>query len=203
VAGEGGALVPFDSALVRGGRYNHFVLQQQQNQEVFPLAACRRLAENSRQGFSTRKTASHQGKSAANFTVTLGLRATVVENGVRKTYSARYYNPNTGRFLSRDPNEGNAYDPKALHKYLYASGDPVNRIDPLGRADLFETGARLAKDAAKAALVQAVYGFTVVKLIADAVKVIENPSLGNVLGATADAGLFITTAIIASVIIAE
>jgi RHS repeat-associated protein len=116
---------------------------------------------------------------------------------------ARYYNPNTGRFLSRDPNEGNAYDPKALHKYLYASGDPVNRIDPLGRADLFETGARLAKDAAKAALVQAVYGFTVVKLISDAVKVIENPSLGNVLGATADAGLFITTAIIASVIIAE
>jgi RHS repeat-associated protein len=135
--------------------------------------------------------------------VTLGLQVVVVENGVRKTYSARYYNPNTGRFLSRDPNEGNAYDPKALHKYLYASGDPVNRIDPLGRADLFETGARLAKDAAKAALVQAVYGFTVVKLIADAVKVIENPSLGNVLGATADAGLFITTAIIASVIIAE
>jgi RHS repeat-associated protein len=168
-----------------------------------PLAAMPQLREKPRQGFETWKTAWKPGPNVPNFTVALGLRAVVVENGVRETYSARYYNPNTGRFLSRDPNEGNAYDPKALHKYLYASGDPVNRIDPLGRADLFETGARLAKDAAKAALVQAVYGFTVVKLIADAVKVIENPSLGNVLGATADAGLFITTAIIASVIIAE
>ena len=46
---------------------------------------------------------------------------------------ARYYNPNTGRFLSRDPKGGNGYDPKTLHKYLYASGDPVNRIDPSGR----------------------------------------------------------------------
>jgi RHS repeat-associated protein len=48
---------------------------------------------------------------------------------------ARYYNPMTGRFPSRDPEDGNASDPKTLHKYLYASGDPVNRVDPLGRAD--------------------------------------------------------------------
>jgi RHS repeat-associated protein len=52
---------------------------------------------------------------------------------------ARYYNPATGRFLSRDPNEGNPYDPKSLHKYLYASGDPVNMIDPTGRADYIES----------------------------------------------------------------
>jgi RHS repeat-associated protein len=51
---------------------------------------------------------------------------------------ARYYNPATGRFLSRDPEEGKRYIPATLHKYLYASGDPVNRIDPLGRADLVE-----------------------------------------------------------------
>ena len=64
---------------------------------------------------------------------------------------ARYYNPATGRFLSRDPQEytplkwtgsplkstGNPpLDPKTLHKYLYAGGDPVNRIDPQGRAEL-------------------------------------------------------------------
>jgi RHS repeat-associated protein len=51
---------------------------------------------------------------------------------------ARYYNPNTGRFLSRDPEEGDPTDPKTLHKYLYAGGDPVNALDPTGR-DLFET----------------------------------------------------------------
>jgi RHS repeat-associated protein len=46
---------------------------------------------------------------------------------------ARYYNPATGRFLSRDPEDGNAKDPASLHKYLYANGDPVNGIDPTGR----------------------------------------------------------------------
>ena len=58
---------------------------------------------------------------------------------------ARYMNPLTGRFMSRDPNEpqvrdanGTPLDPRKLHKYLYASGDPVNRIDPRGREDAEE-----------------------------------------------------------------
>jgi RHS repeat-associated protein len=51
---------------------------------------------------------------------------------------ARYYNPQTGRFMSRDPEDGKPWDPRTLHKYLYAGGDPVNRIDPSGRDDLFE-----------------------------------------------------------------
>jgi RHS repeat-associated protein len=46
---------------------------------------------------------------------------------------ARYYNPTTGRFLSRDPEAGKAKVPVTLHKYLYAGGDPVNAIDPTGR----------------------------------------------------------------------
>ena len=45
---------------------------------------------------------------------------------------ARYYNPATGRFLSRDPLSGNAKIPATLHKYLYVRGNPVNRIDPRG-----------------------------------------------------------------------
>ena len=56
---------------------------------------------------------------------------------------ARYYSPLTGRFVGRDPNDpelfrpdGYPTDPSALHKYLYAGGDPVNRIDPSGRGDL-------------------------------------------------------------------
>ena len=48
---------------------------------------------------------------------------------------ARYYNPLTDRFLSRDPevpDMGNPRDPKTLHKYLYAGADPVNLEDPRG-----------------------------------------------------------------------
>ena len=58
---------------------------------------------------------------------------------------ARYYNPSTGRFMSRDPLEfqplkswNNPVDSSKLHRYLYAGGDPVNRIDPRGREDLVE-----------------------------------------------------------------
>ena len=46
---------------------------------------------------------------------------------------ARYYNPATGRFMSRDPKAGQVRFPKTLHKFLYAGGDPVNVIDPTGR----------------------------------------------------------------------
>jgi RHS repeat-associated protein len=59
---------------------------------------------------------------------------------------ARYYNPLTGRFMSRDPNDpqlmdsdGMPIDPKYLHKYLYAGGDPINQIDPSGRAAYIES----------------------------------------------------------------
>jgi RHS repeat-associated protein len=50
---------------------------------------------------------------------------------------ARYYNPLTGRFMSRDPENGNLSDQVSLHKYLYAGSNPVNYVDPRGR-DLFE-----------------------------------------------------------------
>ncbi len=45
---------------------------------------------------------------------------------------ARYFNPLTGRFLSTDPFEGSLMDPASLQKYLYASADPVNSMDPTG-----------------------------------------------------------------------
>ena len=58
---------------------------------------------------------------------------------------ARYFNPLTGRFMSRDPNDPKVIDshrrpidPKYLHKYLYANGDPIDGTDPSGRADLFQ-----------------------------------------------------------------
>jgi hypothetical protein len=42
-------------------------------------------------------------------------------------------NPNTGRFWTPDSFEGFQTDPLSLHKYLYAHGNPVNRIDPSGK----------------------------------------------------------------------
>ncbi|WP_235967889.1 RHS repeat-associated core domain-containing protein [Streptomyces mesophilus] len=43
-------------------------------------------------------------------------------------FGARYYDPNIGRFTQPDPS-GQEKNP-----YLYAEGDPVNRIDPTGLA---------------------------------------------------------------------
>ena len=48
---------------------------------------------------------------------------------------ARYYNTMTDRFVSRDPEDGIVTDPRTLHKYTYAGGDPIDRIDPTGRAE--------------------------------------------------------------------
>ena len=108
------------------------------------------LSEKPRQGFETKKTARKPGPSSCNFKVTLGLRATVVENGVGQTYSARYYNPTTGRFMSRDPQDNSLRTPNDLHKYLYANGDPVNGWDPTGRGDLVELDVQFTRFLKKA-----------------------------------------------------
>ena len=76
------------------------------------------LSEKPRYGFETWKTEAKPGSSSCNFTIALGLRATVVENGVRETYSARYYNPNTGRFMSRDPGKSRTTAPDATRNDL-------------------------------------------------------------------------------------
>ena len=46
---------------------------------------------------------------------------------------ARYYNPRTGRFMQQDPIKD------GLNWYTYASGNPVNRIDPWGLKDYTKT----------------------------------------------------------------
>lgn len=46
--------------------------------------------------------------------------------------NARYYNPNTGRFLSQDSYKGSAYSPWTQHLYTYVGNNPVNFIDPTG-----------------------------------------------------------------------
>jgi len=59
------------------------------------------------------------------------------DQALQLTYlRARYMSPASGRFLSMDSAEGNPFDPPSIHKYLYAGGDPTNRLDPLGLATM-------------------------------------------------------------------
>ncbi len=51
---------------------------------------------------------------------------------------ARYYAQAMGRFITTDPFDGVDFDPPSLHRYLYASADPVNRWDPSGEMTLTE-----------------------------------------------------------------
>jgi RHS repeat-associated protein len=44
----------------------------------------------------------------------------------------RYMSSEIGRFLSRDLWQGNLSAPLSLNKWMYVSGNPINRIDPLG-----------------------------------------------------------------------
>ncbi|MEZ4313432.1 MAG: RHS repeat-associated core domain-containing protein [Polyangiaceae bacterium] len=45
---------------------------------------------------------------------------------------SRFYHPATGRFLTPDAAEAEKDDPRSLHRYLYAFGDPLTYTDPTG-----------------------------------------------------------------------
>jgi RHS repeat-associated protein len=55
---------------------------------------------------------------------------------------ARYLKAETGRFWTQDSYEGDLNEPLSLHKYLYASGNVTNGIDPTGHSlALFPTAS--------------------------------------------------------------
>ena len=45
---------------------------------------------------------------------------------------ARYYNPSTGRFISRDSYAGRRSDPLSLNLYTYCKNNPLRYVDPSG-----------------------------------------------------------------------
>ncbi len=57
---------------------------------------------------------------------------------------SRYYQPDTGRFLTADTWEGDTTRPLTLHAYAYPSSNPVMLADPTGHIGLAEVGASLA-----------------------------------------------------------
>ena len=46
---------------------------------------------------------------------------------------ARYYQPEVGRFITKDPWAGDPERPRTLNPYAYAGSNPVNLVDPTGR----------------------------------------------------------------------
>jgi RHS repeat-associated protein len=56
-----------------------------------------------------------------------------MNDGSGLTYlRARWYDPATGRFASRDPLIGNTIDPTSLNSFVYARSNPVMNADPSG-----------------------------------------------------------------------
>jgi RHS repeat-associated protein len=50
-------------------------------------------------------------------------------------YGARYYDPELGRFLTRDPLKGDRPNPQRLNRYTYCLNNPIKLIDPWGEKD--------------------------------------------------------------------
>jgi RHS repeat-associated protein len=48
---------------------------------------------------------------------------------------ARYYQPEVGRFITKDPWQGDTWEPGALNRYAYVRNSPVNSSDPTGLQD--------------------------------------------------------------------
>ena len=69
---------------------------------------------------------------------------------------ARWYNPVTGRFMTRDPYAGSAYDPASLHRYNYARSNPANFLDPSGRFTVGEYGLMFTNQVGKNLAIAAV-----------------------------------------------
>jgi RHS repeat-associated protein len=47
-------------------------------------------------------------------------------------FGSRYYDPEIGRFITRDTMEGETKNPQSLNPYSYCANNPVRYIDPLG-----------------------------------------------------------------------
>jgi RHS repeat-associated protein len=69
------------------------------------------------------------------------------ENGL-DYYGLRYYNPSTGRWISRDPIE----ETGGLNIYSIVANNPLDKVDPIGLSSVTKQGFLQALDAAKAVM---------------------------------------------------
>ncbi len=61
--------------------------------------------------------------------------------------NARFYNTNTGRFISQDSYSGNPYDPWTQHLYTYFGNNPTNMVDPTGHTPWWSNVLNFAQQA--------------------------------------------------------
>jgi RHS repeat-associated protein len=82
----------------------------------------------------------HTGATVNPFTF-IG-RHGVMDDGNGLAYvRARYYTPETGRFLTKDPQIGSDRNTQSLHRYTYALNNPVILVDATGFSALEANGA--------------------------------------------------------------
>jgi RHS repeat-associated protein len=90
-------------------------------------------------------------------------------------HRARWMDPRVGRFVGMDPWGGSPFDPTSLHRYLYARGEPLSRIDPTGRdsyvSTLIAVGARAILSAIAQLVFDAVLDAVVERYFADSFEV--------------------------------
>jgi RHS repeat-associated protein len=117
---------------------------------LFPLAAFDDLAENSRQGFTRKNVALHQGGAWSNSGTALGIEPVLRLEGVRSRcqgkerdtetgnddFGARYYSNRFGRWLSADWSAvpvaipyANPTNPQTLNLYSMVADDPESFAD--------------------------------------------------------------------------
>ena len=62
---------------------------------------------------------------------------------------ARFYDPDTARFLKKDTYLGQSNTPPSLHRYLYAYSNPTFYIDPTGHAPVLDETGQYLMDTGK------------------------------------------------------
>jgi RHS repeat-associated protein len=104
---------------------------------------------------------------------------------------ARYYDPSTGRFISKDPFEGVLRDPVSLHRYLYANANPVSFVDPTGEfVTAQELGIAASINAGISLILSGIANETVWEAIPKAIISAGFGVIGGAAGARAGAAVF-------------
>jgi RHS repeat-associated protein/uncharacterized repeat protein (TIGR01451 family) len=100
---------------------------------------------------------------------------------------ARYFNPGTGRFLTRDVEAFELDDPVDLNRYTYAGDDPVNAYDPIGSSAI-EYGGLARRSTENASIVGYTYGRKAETLLTCAANQYMAAAVDKLMGALIRAG---------------